>query len=90
MISASPKVSKQPVKVIEAGQPLQHGSFQNHAENANHDRRDEQCPPISDAQNIEQEIGAERAHHIKRTMREIDDVEHAEDHGEPEAQQRVE
>ncbi len=39
---------------------------------------------------VQQEIGAERAHHIERAMGEIDDVEHAEDHGEPETQQRVE
>src|SRR5262249_22160903 len=31
-----------------------------------------------------------RAHHIERAMREIDDVEHAEDDGKPEAEQRVE
>ena len=33
---------------------------------------------------LRQEIRAERAHHVERAMGEIDDVEHAEDHGEPE------
>src|ERR1700678_609136 len=39
---------------------------------------------------VQKEIRHERAHHIERTMGEIDDVEHAEDHGKPEAEQRVE
>ncbi len=39
---------------------------------------------------LQEEIRAERAHHVERAMGEIDDVEHAEDHGEPETEQRVE
>ena len=39
---------------------------------------------------MQQEIGDERAHHVERAVGEIDDVEHAEDDGEAEAQQRVE
>jgi hypothetical protein len=39
---------------------------------------------------VEQKIGGERAHHVLGAMGEIDDVEHAENDGKPEAQQRVE
>ena len=81
---------QQAVELIEPRQPSQHGPFEDHAENADHDRREEQRPPIVDAEHVEQEIGAERAHHIERAMGEIDDVEHAEDHGEAETEQRVE
>src|SRR6202789_2191572 len=76
--------------MIEAGQPLQHGPLQDHAENADRDRGKDQRRPIADIGDVEQEIGAERAHHIKRAMGEVDDVEHPEDHGEPKAEQRVE
>ena len=39
---------------------------------------------------LQQQIGRERAHHVLGAVREVDDVEHAEDDGEAEAQQRVE
>ncbi|OIQ67653.1 hypothetical protein GALL_507680 [mine drainage metagenome] len=76
--------------MVEAGQPLQHGPLEDHPENAYHDGSDDQRGPISDARHVEQEIRAECAHHIERAMREVDDVEHSEDHGEPKAEQRVE
>src|SRR5215203_5401008 len=76
--------------MVEAGQPLQHGPLKYHAEDADYDGSDQQRPPISDAGQMQEEIGAERAHHVERAMGEIDDVEHAEDHGEPETKQRVE
>src|SRR5260370_39136456 len=76
--------------MIEPGKPLQHRPFENHAENADGDGSDDQRRPISDPGHVEQKIGAERAHHVERTMRKIDDVEHAEDHGEPKTEQRVE
>ena len=46
--------------------------------------------PVADAGILQQQIGGEGAHHVLGAVREIDDVEHAEDDGEPEAQQRVE
>src|ERR1700687_4434416 len=76
--------------MIETGQPLQHGPFEDHAENTDRNGRDDQRRPISDVEHAEQEIRAERAHHVERAMREIDDVEHAEDHGESKTEQRVE
>src|SRR5947209_7946348 len=38
----------------------------------------------------EQKVRRESAQHVLGAMREVDDVEHAEDHGEAEAEQRVE
>ncbi len=54
------------------------------------DRRDDQRRPIAEARVLQQQIGRECAHHVLGAVAEVDDVEHAEDHGEPEAQQRVE
>ncbi|MHC2437490.1 hypothetical protein ACVMB0_004865 [Bradyrhizobium sp. USDA 4451] len=76
--------------MVEPGQPLQHGALEDHAEDADHDGGDDQRPPVVDAAQIEQEIRHEGAHHVERAMREIDDVEHAEDDGKPETEQRVE
>src|ERR1700678_4007102 len=83
-------MSAPPVEMIDAGQPLPHGPFQDHAENADRDRGKDQRRPIADIGDVEQEIGAERAHHVERAMGEVDDVEHPEDHGEAETEQRVE
>ena len=57
---------------------------------ADDDRRDDQRGPIVHAGVLQQQERRERAHHVLGAVREIDDVEHAEDDGEPEAQQRVE
>jgi len=78
--------------MVEPGQEFEHGPLQDHAENADRNRRDDQRSPIADAEHVivEQKIRHERAHHIERAMGEIDDVEHAEDDGKPETEQRVE
>jgi N-glycosylase/DNA lyase len=39
---------------------------------------------------LEQQPGAERTHHVLRAMREIDDVEQAENYGKAQTQHRVE
>jgi hypothetical protein len=39
---------------------------------------------------LQQEVGREGAHHVLSAVGEVDDVEQPEDHGEPQAQQRVE
>ncbi len=39
---------------------------------------------------LQQDVGRERAHHVLGAVREVDDVEHAEDDGKAETQQRVE
>ncbi len=57
---------------------------------ADQDRRDHQRRPITEPAILQQEERAEGAHHVLGAVREIDDVEHAEDHGEAETQHGVE
>ena len=56
---------------------------------ADDQRREDQRRPIADAEIGEQHPGHEGAHHVLRAMGEIDDVEKAEDDGQPKAQHGV-
>src|SRR5262249_40354546 len=47
-------------------------------------------PPVADADLVQQEVRRECAQHVLGAMREVDDVEKAEDHGQPERKQRIE
>src|SRR5437868_15372754 len=76
--------------MIEPRDAAQQKPLDRDAENADRDRRDDQRRPIADAEPAKQKPGAERAQHVLRAMREVDDVEEAEDDREPEAQHRVE
>ena len=78
------------VERIEAAQLLQQHPLDDDAERADQDRHDHQRRPIIDAEILQQHIGDEGAHHVLRAVGEIDDVEHAENDGEPETQERVE
>ena len=53
-------------------------------------RREEERPPVPDAEVVEAHPRRERAHHVLGAVGEIDDVEHAEDHGKAQAEQRIE
>ena len=57
---------------------------------ADQDRRHHQRFPIADAEILQHQIGGEGAHHVLRPVGEVDDVKHAENDREPEAQERVE
>ena len=81
---------QQAVEMVELVEPLQEQSLDDHAGDADQHRRDDQRRPIADAGILQQQIGGEGAHHVLGAVAEIDDVEHAEDHGKAEAQQRVE
>ena len=76
--------------MIELVEPLEEEALDDHADGADEDGRDDQRGPISDAGVLEQQIGCKRAQHVLGAVREIDDVEHAEDDGKPETEQRVE
>ena len=76
--------------MVELGEPLQHGPLDHDAEQRRRSAAPGSAPPITDAEILQQEIGDECAHHVLRAVGEIDDVEHAEDDGKAEAQQRVE
>ena len=54
------------------------------------ERHQQQRPPVADAEIVEQHPGDEGAHHVLRAVREIDDVEQAEDDRQPETEQGVE
>src|SRR5437588_10116163 len=76
--------------MIEPRDAAQQEALDRDAENADRDRRDDQRRPVADPQPIQQKPGGERAQHVLRPMREVDDVEEAEDDRQPEAQHRVE
>ncbi len=81
---------QQAVEMIQPRQPLQHGALEDDTEQADHDRRQQQRPPVADASVFQEKVRHERAHHVERAMGEIDDVQHAENHGKAETQQRIE
>ena len=60
------------------------------AEQADDQRRQHQRGPERHVEHAEQQPGGEGAHHVLRAVREVDDVQHAEDDGEAEAQHGVE
>ena len=81
---------QQTVEMIELVEPLQAKPLDDDAGCADDQRRDDQGGPVADAGILQQQVSGEGAHHVLGAMREIDDVEHAEDDGEAEAQQRIE
>ena len=81
---------QQPVERVELAQVLQKQAFDQNPGGADDDGRDDERSPIIDAEILQQQVSGERAHHVLRTVREVDDVEHAENDGEPKAQQSVE
>ena len=85
-----PEGQQQAVEMVEPGDALEQRALDDGAERADDERREDQRAPIIDAGQLQQEIGDEGADHVERAVGEIDDVEHAEDDGEAEAQQRVE
>ena len=76
--------------MVEMVDAFQHQSFEQDAEQADHDRRQDQGEPERDVELAQHQPGGERAHHVLRAVREVDHVQHAEDHGEAEAQHGVE
>jgi hypothetical protein len=74
---------EQAVERIEAGQPLEEQALDDRPDRADDNRREDERPPIVEAQAVQQKIGGEGPRHIERAMGEIDDVEHAENDREP-------
>ena len=77
---------QQAVQMVELIEPLQEEPLDHHADDPDHDGRHEQGEPIIEADQLQQQERHEGAHHVLGTMGEIDDVEHAEDDGKPQAQ----
>ena len=76
--------------MIELVEPLQEQPLDDHADGADQDRHDNERDPVIQADILQQEERREGAQHVLGAVREVDDVEHAEDDGEAKAQQRVE
>jgi len=81
---------QQAVQMVELVQARQHRALDQHAGGPHQQRRDHERPPVAQPQPVQQQIGAERSHHVLRAVREVDDVQQAEDHRQPERQQGVE
>ena len=84
------------VDLVEA---LEHGLFDQHPHQSDHQRRDEQGRPVihvepghaeKRAQLGVAEQGDEGAEHVEGAVGEVDDVEQAEDDGQPQAEQGIE
>jgi hypothetical protein len=76
--------------MVELVEPAQERPLDHDAGHGDDDRREQQRPPVVEPGILQQEERHEGAHHVLGAVGEVDDVEHAEDHGESEAQQRVE
>ena len=76
--------------MVEMVDALQHQPLEHDAEQADHDRRQHQRRPERHVEDAEHQPGGEGAHHVLRAVREVDHVQHAEDHGEAQAQHGVE
>jgi hypothetical protein len=81
---------QEPVEVIEVVQRLEHGALDGDADQTDDDGCDQQRPPVAQARPLQAEVRGEGAHHVLGAVGEVDDIEQAEDHREPEAEQRVE
>ncbi len=85
-----PEGQQQAVEVVEPVEPLQEQPLDRDAGGTDQDRRQHQGGPIADVEIVEQQECREGAHHVLGAVGEIDDVQHAENDREPEAQQRIE
>jgi hypothetical protein len=81
---------QQAIQVIELVQVAQQQALDDHAEGADQQRRQHQHHPVVQPEVGQPQVGEHRAHHVQRAMGEVDDVEQAEDHRQPEREDRVE
>ena len=81
---------QQSIEMIELVEPLQEEPLDDDSGHPHDEGRDDDRPPITQPGILQQEERGEGAQHVLGAMGEIDDVEHAEDDGEPEAEQRIE
>ena len=80
-------------QAVEMVEPMEAGDEQALDDNpaqADDDRHQDESPPEAEAEVVEQHPGDEGAHHVLGAMREVDDVEEAEDDRQPEAEDGVE
>ena len=75
------------VHLVEAGE---HRLLDDHAEGSDEERREEQRDPVGNGGELQEQVGREGPRHVEGAVGEVDDVQHPEDDGEPQAQQGVE
>jgi hypothetical protein len=85
-----PECQQQTVQMVELVQVAQHQSLDEHAEHADHHRRCREGNPVVHAQVVESEQGQKGAEHVERAVREVDDVEQAENDRQAQAQHGIE
>ncbi len=78
------------VERIELAQMFEKKPLDHDAGRTDQNRRDHQRRPVIQPDILQQQIGRKGAHHVLGAVGEIDDVEHAENDGKAEAQQRIE
>jgi len=83
------KGQQQAIKVVKLVELLEHRALDDHPGGPDHDGRDQQSQPVIHAQLVEAKPGHEGAQHVLGAMREVDDVQQAEDHGQSQRKQRI-
>ena len=66
------KVKYDAGKLVE---PLEERALEHDADEADHDRREEERPPVAEARPLQEEVRHEGAHHVQGAVGEVDDVE---------------
>src|SRR6201999_2281196 len=81
---------QQSVEMVELIEPLQEQPLDDDAGDPDDEGSDHDRPPVAYPGILQQEERRKGAEHVLGAVGEVDDVEHAEDDGEAEAEQRVE
>src|SRR5262249_37803793 len=81
---------QQSIEMVELIKPLQKQPLDDDPGYPHDEGRKDDRPPIAQPGVLQEKVRAERAQHELSAVGAVDDVEHAEDDGEPQAEQRVE
>ena len=76
--------------MVELIEPLQKQPLDDDPGYAHDDGRNDDGPPIAQSGIEQEKVCGERAQHVLSAVGEVDDIEHAENDGEPQTEQRVE
>src|SRR5262249_7710719 len=81
---------EQTVEMVELIEPLQKKPLDHDAAKTHRNRNEDKRPPIAKPRDVEEKVSRKCAQHILGAVREVYDVEHAENDGKPKAQQCIE
>src|SRR3954452_4424123 len=76
--------------MVELIEPLQKQPLDDDSRQPDEQGSEDERPPIAQPAVLQQKVRGEGAQHVLGAVAEVDDVEHAEDHGQPQAEQRIE